>query len=303
MKKTSGLGPLAVVALLAIGGGHVARADDTAQQPTPLLFDSGKLLATGGVSNIEGAGGGGLATWALITGYGTRDSIGANVHTTFTGLSNFNTYSGGAAIGLYDRVEVSYNYIDFDTGGTGPKLGLPQGFSLHEDVVGLKVKLFGDAVYDQDSFVPQVAVGTQFKVTDHASLLHALGAKSAEGVDFYIAATKLYLDSNLLANLTVRFTKANQLGILGFGGPLDNSYHPQVEASLAYLVSKRFAIGGEYRTMPGNLGFSKSSDWKDLFAAYFLTKNVSLTAAYVDLGTIATFKEQRGVYLSAQVGF
>jgi hypothetical protein len=32
------------------------------------LFDSGKLLATGGVSQIEGAGGGGLASWAMITG-------------------------------------------------------------------------------------------------------------------------------------------------------------------------------------------------------------------------------------------
>ncbi len=32
------------------------------------MFDSGKLLATAGVSNVEGAGGGGIANWALITG-------------------------------------------------------------------------------------------------------------------------------------------------------------------------------------------------------------------------------------------
>ena len=55
--------------------------------------------------------------------------------------------------------------------------------------------------------------------------------------------------------------------------------------------------------MPSNLGFTKASDWKDLFIAYFITKNVSLTAAYVDLGTVATFKNQRGVYLSTQIGF
>jgi hypothetical protein len=76
-----------------------------------------------------------------------------------------------------------------------------------------------------------------------------------------------------------------------------------VEASLVYLFSKRLAAGAEYRTMPSNLGFTKSSDWKDVFVAYFLTKNISLTAAYVNLGTIATFKNQQGVYLSAQVGF
>lgn len=40
--------------------------------------DLGKLTATCGVSQIEGAGGGGLMLWAfLITGYGSRDSYGS----------------------------------------------------------------------------------------------------------------------------------------------------------------------------------------------------------------------------------
>jgi hypothetical protein len=54
------------------------------------MFDSGKLLATGGVSQVEGAGGGGLAVWALTTGYGTNDGIGANVHYTAVPLPDFN---------------------------------------------------------------------------------------------------------------------------------------------------------------------------------------------------------------------
>ena len=46
-------------------------ADDVAPAPAQVtaLFDEGKLLATGGVSAVEGEGGG-LAPWALITGYG-----------------------------------------------------------------------------------------------------------------------------------------------------------------------------------------------------------------------------------------
>ena len=40
-------------------------------------FDQGTLLATGGVSQVEGAGGGGLASWALVTGYGTDNGVGA----------------------------------------------------------------------------------------------------------------------------------------------------------------------------------------------------------------------------------
>ena len=35
--------------------------------------DGGKLLLTGGVSQLEGAAGGGITPWAVIGGYGTRD--------------------------------------------------------------------------------------------------------------------------------------------------------------------------------------------------------------------------------------
>ena len=76
---------------------------------------SGRLLATGGVSTIEGAGGGGLSTWALITGYGTDSQIGANVHYTGAKTSDYSLQSGGVAVGLYDRVELSYANQQFDT--------------------------------------------------------------------------------------------------------------------------------------------------------------------------------------------
>ena len=62
-----------------LGLGLCAGAGHAADLPSP---DLGKLLATGGVSQVEGAGGGGLTPWALISGYGTRDSYGANLHAT-----------------------------------------------------------------------------------------------------------------------------------------------------------------------------------------------------------------------------
>jgi hypothetical protein len=34
-----------------------------------------------------------------------------------------------------------------------------------------------------------------------------------------------------------------------------------------------------------------------------VSKNASLTLAYANLGAIVTFKNQQGVYLSAQIGF
>ena len=41
----------------------------------------------------------------------------------------------------------------------------------------------------------------------------------------------------------------------------------------------------------------------DVFAAYFLTKNLSATLAYVGLGTVARQAGQNGVYASVQAGF
>lgn len=269
----------------------------------PSLFESGRLLATGGVNNIEGAAGGGLATWALITGYGTKDAVGANVHGTYVRLADFDLGSGGVAVGLYDRVELSYAHQIFDTRKAGAALGIGRGFKFEQDIVGVKVRLFGNAVYDQDTLLPQVAVGLQYKKNDNHDILHAVGAKSSEGVDYYVAATKLFLAQSLLVNATLRMTKANETGILGFGGDRHNSYTPQFEGSIAYLLSRQVALGAEYRTKPRNLGFTKESDWYDVFVAWFPTKNVSLTLAYVDLGTIATFRHQRGVYASAAIGF
>ena len=41
-----------------------------------------RLLATGGVSQVEGSGGGGLVPWALITGLGTVDEVGGSAFCT-----------------------------------------------------------------------------------------------------------------------------------------------------------------------------------------------------------------------------
>ena len=50
------------------------------------------------------------------------------------------------AIGLWDRVELSAARQEFDTGDTGALLGLGQGFTFTQDVIGVKVRLTGSPV-------------------------------------------------------------------------------------------------------------------------------------------------------------
>lgn len=284
----------------ALAAGCLASTPALAQDD---LRIGGKLLLTGGVTTVEGSGGGGMATWATTTGYGDDEGVGANISGTVIGLPDFEFRSAGVAVGLFDRVELSYARQSFDTGDTGAKLGLGQGFTFNQDVVGVKVVVAGDAVYDQDRWLPQIAVGAQYKRNNRGAIIGAVGGQDDEGVDYYVAFTKVMLDQSLVVNGTVRLTKANQIGLLGFGGVGEDDYAPQFEGSVAWLANRRLAFGMEYRSKPDNLAFAEEDDWMDVFVVYAFNKNLSVTAAYVDLGDIATFKDQRGFYISLQAGF
>lgn len=271
-----------------------AHADET--------FDSGKLLLTNGVTTVEGSSGGGLSTWATIGGMETTAGIGVSAHATIVELPDYRWQSFGIAAGIKDSLEISYARQNFDTKMVGAALGLGKGYMLNQDVFSAKLRLVGDAVYG-DPLLPQISVGAQHKRNLDGTVARAVGASQTRGTDFTISATKLFLAHRVLVNTTFRLTKANQLGLLGFGSAGHEGYSLQFEGSAAYQLSRRFVVGAEYRTKPDNLAIAREDDALDVFAAYAATRNITLTTAYVDLGSIATFDRQRGGFLSAQVAF
>lgn len=259
----------------------------------------GRLIATGGVNQIEGAAGGGLTPWALIAGYGTRDEIGVTGFYTQMNLTDFRLRSAGIAVGIHDRVELSLARQRLELGTTVP------GQSIDQDIVGVKWKLAGDAVFDQDAWQPQVAVGLQYKHNrDFDFVPKLLGAKSASGVDVYLSATKLYLAGlvgrNVLLNATLRGTRANQMGLLGFGGDRSNTYSAQFEGSAAVFLNDRLAVGVEYRHKPNNLSIYREGNFQDVFIAWMPSKRVSMTIAYAQLGNVADKADQDALYASLQ---
>lgn len=308
--------PIAALALcvLLAAAAFETRAQAAAPEPAPGIGPgNGKLLLTGGVSSIDGAAGGGLTPWAVTASYATLGEFGATAHATRVKTEAYALSAYGLAAGFDDRVEVSLARQDFDTGPTGPALGFP-GLRLKLDIFGAKVRVAGDAVLDSDSPMPQLAIGLQHKQAHPgglASTLDAMGARLS-GTDVYLSATKLFLASGVLANVTLRATKANQNGLLGFGGTGHTRYRLQPEFSLAWLLRRNLAVGAEYRAKPDNLNPSllgaglKEGDWKDVFVAWAPDKHFSLTLAYVDLGVIvpaAVPNRQTGAYLSAQFAY
>ena len=285
--------------------GYAVSREQASQEPPsspapPHIGYSRKLLLTNGVTSIEGSSGGGIATWAVLAG-AQEQGLGLSAHATTVILPDFNWRSFGAAVSYANRIELSYARQNFDTQDVGAALGIGQGYVLNQDVFGAKVRLFGDVVYG-DPLLPQVSIGIQHKRSLDGPIALAVGAAETSGTDYYVSATKLFLSHSLLASATLRYTKANQGGLLGYGSAAGDSYALQFEGSLGYQLSRRALIGAEFRTKPDNLGLGED-DWFDIFAAYSPADFITLTAAYADLGSIATFEDQRGAFLQAQLAF
>ncbi len=317
------------------------------------VYNAGKVFLTGGVFTIDGAGGGGAVPWATITGYESRDGINGGIGFTYVALPNYDLNFLGAAVGFFDLFELSYVNTKLSTDlpvvdvaalavealNLGPKLGLdPYNSQLHMETYGAKLRLFGDAIYTADSYLPQTALGVLYKVNSTQEFVHTLGADKTKDYELYLAFTKVFFRVNTLLNFTVRYTSANETGLTGFGHcdgfgndrSCSNHKDFRYEGSLAYLLQKNFAIGGEFTTHGNNLNGrsvslgetgdltqlagilpglqtaltqKKESDWYDAFAAYAPNKNVSFTLAYLFLGNIAVAGDQNGFYLSTHVTF
>lgn len=295
---------------------------------TPLLgyAETGKLVLTGGVSSVTGTAGGGITPWAVIGSNATEGQLGVSAFTTRAVTQDYALTSYGAALAWNERVELSVARQDFDAGAAVAlngiaAFGVQPGQHIRMDVFGVKVRVAGDAILEADSWMPQISVGLEHKRVHPGSLKSVfdfLGADT-QSTDFYVSATKLILDKGVLLNATLRSTRANQNGLLGFGSavPGRDSRSLQPEFSVAWLLRHDLAIGAEVRFKPDNLqatgraaglGAALREDaWKDIFVAWAPTKNLSLTLAYADLGRIVpgitNDRRQRGAYLSAQVAF
>lgn len=258
--------------------------------------ENGKLLATSAVGPVEGGAGGGLIPWAVLTGYATQDEIGYSATMSEADVSDYSLSSHGLAVSAYDKVEVSFAQLRFEN-----KVG---GVNIKQNVLGIKAKLYGDVVYGT---WPQISLGIQHKTLLNPEIAQALNASDGDGQDVYLSAAKVWLNGPLnrtvLVNTNIRYSKANQLGLLGYGTDTNDDAELSLEFAAAVFLNRRLALGMEYRQKPDNIDGVTEDDWQDFFVAYFPSKSLSLTLAYLQLGEIAGFKDQNGTYFSIQGSF
>lgn len=252
-----------------------------------------RIIATGGATSIEGSAGGGIVPWAVINGYASSDEWAATAFATSVGVDDFTLKVQGASLSYDNRWEWSYARQRFKLDSIGGE--------LRQDILGLKYHFSGELLYTS---MPQLSLGLQYKKHRDFALPQAVGARDDHGVDVYLAASKVMFNTlagrNLLLNATLRATKANQTGLLGFGNNNSNQYQLVFEGSAAVLLNYNLALGVEFKQKPNELAFANEQHWRDVFAAWFVNKHLSVVAGYADLGSIAGLAQQRGYYLSLE---
>lgn len=262
-----------------------------------------RLLATGGVSTIEGVAGGGIVPMAVLSGYGAQEEQGAVAFASYVDTGDYQLDVVGGSVSWRNRIELSIAQQKLTHDSLTAALSLPTD-SISQRIISAKVRVAGDLIY---TAMPQVSIGVQHKKNLDFFVPGAVGAKEDSGNDVNITATKLILGGffqrNLLLNGNLRYTNANQTGLVGFGGDknADREWLPEISAGV--LLNRNWLIGTEYRQKPNNLSAIKEDDWQTAFVGWFPNKRVALVAAYVDLGTVATFENQTGWYLSLQGSF
>lgn len=236
----------------------------------------------------------------------------------------FGLRSYGAALGWHERLEVTLSQQTIDPSpalalqGVAP-FGMAPGQHLRMNVLGMKLRVAGDAAYDGDNLWPQIAVGLQYKTVQPGSLgavQHFLGART-RGTDVYVSATKLFLAQGLLVNATLRGMRADSAPGSGLAVPGREAYSLRPEFSVAYLLQRNLAIGAEYRLRPVQLtGMGRAAGWadaladdesRDVYVAWAPAKNLSLSLAYVGQGRtvpgLSMQQRQSGTWFSAQFAF
>jgi hypothetical protein len=255
----------------------------------------GRLKGSGGVSSISGAGGGGLIPWATLSTHATAEQNGLVVFTTRTDVDDFSLDVTGLSMTFRNRLELSLARQSFTIKASDAK--------IHQDIVGLKLRLTGDLIFGT---MPQLSLGVERHSLRDPATAFAVSAREGNGTDIYVSAAKAWINGpfnrTAMLNINLRHSKANQYGILGYGGD-DSDSSIALELAGAVFITRSWIVGAEYREKPDNLSALKEDTATDIFIAWLPSKRWALTAAYVSLGDIAGAQNQSGYYLSLQGAF
>ena len=213
---------------------------------------------------------------SALDGVVTRPQVGA----WYVNLNDarINWWAGSAAITFADRVEVSGGYGFINAHKYGDK-------SINTYNVGAKLKFLDENAFDT-AWVPALAVGGVWKYTDSRTVdaFHL----DDNGFDGYVVASKLITQTPLPVLLSAGLLLSDEVvnGVVGH-----NDYDVVAFGNIDILPAENIAIGLEYKQgvdagdSAATGGHSiRNHDYWDAHVAWFVTKKLSLVAAFAETG-------------------
>ena len=254
----------------------------------------------GGVplNNLQGTGGIAFNPLAYTAGLpwdgdGGGDTTNAVEHSALNGKvsrpqvggwyvnlndAGINWWAGSAAITFADRVEVSGGYGFINAHKYGDK-------SINTYNVGAKLKFLDENAFDT-VWVPALAVGGVWKYTDSRTV--DAFRLDDNGFDGYVVASKLITQTPVPVLLSAGLLLSDEVvnGVVGH-----NDYDVVAFGNIDILPAENIAIGLEYKqgvdagdtSVTGGHSI-RNHDYWDAHVAWFVTKKLSLVAAFAETG-------------------
>ena len=185
--------------------------------------------------------------------------------------ADINWFALGAAVTLFDRLEVSGGYGAVNAHNYGDN-------AINTYNVGAKLRLLDENAFGT-SWLPAIAVGGVYKYTD-SQTVDALGLDH-DGFDGYVVASKLVTQTPIPVLLSVGGLVSDEVvnGVVGH-----NDYGAAVFANVDLIPVEQVAIGFEYK-QGVNVGDGISNhDYFDGHVAWFVTDSLTLVGAYAYTG-------------------
>ena len=255
---------------------------------TSSLFASALLLAAstawGGVplNNLQGSGGIAFNPLAYTAGLPWEGHSTSNLNgivskpqvgAWYVNLNDadINWWAGSVAVTVADRIELSYGYGLIDAHNYADR-----SISTHN--VGAKVRFLDENAFDT-TWVPALAVGGVWKYTDSATV-KALGLDD-NGFDAYLVASKLVTQTPIPVLLSAGLLLSDEVvnGVVGH-----NDYDVVAFGNLDILPAENVAIGVEYKQGVDAGDGIRNHDYWDAHVAWFVTKNLTVVAAFAETG-------------------
>jgi hypothetical protein len=260
---------------------------------------------------IEGTGGILTTPTAYLVNPGPKDSLFGKpaVSVTHVGARRKNIQTLALTETLFGRLELGYGLSRFGLGTLRDNVKDATGVDIKRDDVYLHNLNARLLILEENSFdlpLPAITAGVHFKINDGidsinhhlGGALEAAGITHSSGVDYTLTASKTFgnvFGRPLITSAGLRFSKASQLGYLGF----NNAYHASFESNLAYLVTNWLAVAYEFRQKINgydNIGklVQKEENWQTVGLGFVINQNLTATIGWGRFGDVLDTTENGG---------